>query len=247
MNPIATHFADAAGIYHQHAPVQAACAAALAQTCKRVFAEERLADPETILELGCGPGILTRHVREVWPKAAYLATDIALPMLEQITPADGLSRIVMDAGKPMIMPESINLITSSFALQWLPKIVPGIAQLRSLLKENGRLIVALPIHGSLAEWGDLCTSHGISSGLWPYPTKQDFAVAMPTARLIETPIIHEYASAAEFLRALKNIGATTPPPEHRPTPIRKMREVLNTAPRPFPITYNVLTIVAPPC
>lgn len=241
-NPVAEAFARASKDYHRCAPVQTASAENLARVCANAD-PQRLA-PETILELGCGSGILTQRVRPIWRQARYLATDIAPAVLREITEHQGIDRIAFDATRPAIKEKSIDLVISNFALQWLPDPVAGIASLRNLLKKDGRLIVALPIKDTCREWTDLCAQHGVASGFWQYPSQDQFAASLPGAQMELVPMVHNYASATDFVRAIKTIGANTPLAGHHPMTSAQMRGIFATAPRPFPVTYQVLTIVA---
>jgi malonyl-CoA O-methyltransferase len=66
----------------------------------------------------------------------------------------------------------------------------------------------------------------------------------PDAGVEERPVTVRYDSAGAFLHALKAIGAGTPRPDYRPVARGQMRGLLATAGRPFPVTYNVVTVTA---
>lgn len=69
---------DAAEKYDQAATVQRVAARELFQRIHTCMAGKK---PMRILEIGCGTGLLTEHLRACWPDADILATDFAPNML----------------------------------------------------------------------------------------------------------------------------------------------------------------------
>ncbi len=108
--------------------------------CKRSIAD-RLAlllpplDAPRVLELGCGTGLLSRHLLAQYPDGNFVFTDLAKTMLEQCrlnlgVQARGRARFIqMDGSKPDAGLGSFDLIATSMALHWLSDPVASLDRL----------------------------------------------------------------------------------------------------------------------
>src|SRR3546814_12624952 len=72
-------FGTAALGYEDSAGVQRIAA----ETLAKLAAQRRLPLVPRILEIGCGTGLLTRHIRTQWPEAELTVTDLAPEMVER--------------------------------------------------------------------------------------------------------------------------------------------------------------------
>jgi len=136
--------------------------------------------------------------------------------------------------------ERFDAIFSSMMLHWLGSPETALRRWQKFLKPKGRLFVALPVAGSFQEWRELCTTHGITDGLWPLQFA-NFADALSTRQSLHE-IMVPYLSAHQYLRCIKAIGGATSPVGHKPASIGRMRRLLKTSPTPFDVTYRVLYI-----
>ncbi|WP_402468086.1 methyltransferase domain-containing protein [Isoptericola aurantiacus] len=83
-------------------------------------------EPATVLDLGCGPGHLTEHLRRRWPRAAVVGLDSSPAMLDRARAADPAGRYVLGdvrdvaAGDPVeAAPARPDLIISNATFQWV--------------------------------------------------------------------------------------------------------------------------------
>ena len=227
--------------FDRAAPRYDAAASLQAEVAQRLVARIAPSEPppHTILDLGCGTGFTTQGLHRRWPQADLTALDSAPAMLQEAqSKIPTLRPIVGDAATASFGRE-FDLITSSMMAQWLPDPAAALARWQSWLKPQGHLHVALPIAGSLSAWRDLCRDHGFEDGLWPLPTA-DFALDSYESFVEEIEVVYE--SAHQFLRRLKEIGASTPRQTHRPQSPDRMRRLLAAAPQPFSVTYRILYI-----
>jgi malonyl-CoA O-methyltransferase len=78
-------FARASSTYSDAAKLQAEIESRLLESLD-YYAEGREANaqtPQTVLDIGCGPGRAARAIRARWPNARVIALDLALPMLRR--------------------------------------------------------------------------------------------------------------------------------------------------------------------
>lgn len=147
-------FGRAAGTYDEHACVQTRVADELLD---RLVAWPGLS-PARALDLGAGTVPLAGRLREHWPETRWLALDIALPMLQEARRLERLDeQLRAVCGDAMALPladQSLDLVISSFALQWCDDIAATVAELSRVLRPGGVLALALPVAGTLSELAD---------------------------------------------------------------------------------------------
>ena len=146
---IARSFGRAASSYDAACRVQPLAASRLLQSVLTHQPQAHLA-----LDLGCATAPVAAQLTQAFPATRFIGVDIALPMLQQ---ARALGRcqahylpLCTDACRLPFADHSIDLIFSSFALQWTaPERV--LAEGRRVLAPDGMLAFSVPVAGSLAE------------------------------------------------------------------------------------------------
>jgi malonyl-CoA O-methyltransferase len=222
-------FGAAAAGYDRHAGVQREVAARLSARIARLDLPAR----PRILEIGCGTGMLTRMLGACFPEADWTITDLSPAMLDVARSGlrlGGVARYrVMDGEYPSLEggPGRFDLICSSMALQWFGDPARGLARLAALLAPAGRLAVALPVHGTFAEWRRAHEALGLRPRMIRFPRPGalrpqcgDIAARVDVERIVEA-----CGGALAFLRDLKGIGATAPRPGCRPLSAPMLRRV----------------------
>jgi malonyl-CoA O-methyltransferase len=208
---------DAAATYDAHAVVQRQVADWLAE---RIVA---IAPPAPrVLEVGCGTGFLTGATLPRLMGADWLMTDIAPAMLERgLAKHPGVRGRVMDGEHPNLPGEApFDLIVSSLAVQWFADLESGLWRLAGFLAPGGRLLVTTLVEGTFAAWHEAHLAEGYVAGSPTYPSVA--ALGWP----VETRVFEQrHGSAADFMRALRAIGAGTPREGHRPIPPGVMRRI----------------------
>lgn len=207
------------------------------QVARQLVANAAVTPPRSILDIGCGTGHVTALAASRWPRARLTALDASPAMLEETRKKVPHVRTLQGNAATLKMAEKFDLVTSSMLLHWLPRPCETLRRWRKLLAPNGRLLVALPIEGSLGEWRDVCHAARLQDGAWAFP-KEDFASGLAAS---STARAHQmvYESVQAFLKSMKTTGAHTSRRDHFPTPVRMMRELLRNSPRPFSITYKI--------
>ncbi len=231
-NAVIRAFDAAAGTYDSASQVQREVAREL------VFraAAGAEAAPGKILDLGCGAGHVTEAALKIWPEAEFCALDASPAMLEVFQAKfPGVKTLCRDA-LDLDGVEAPNLILSSMMLHWLPDPRAALIAWRKRLAPEGRLHVAVPVNGSLAEWRGLLDAAGLEDGLWAFPAA-DFATGLAEAEVKSFAV--SYPNARAFLHSLKRTGAHRPRPGHSPSPPAALRRLLAAQRDTFTATFEI--------
>jgi malonyl-CoA O-methyltransferase len=226
------NFNSAAPNYDNAASLQALVAQKLV-----AWAVKTGINPQTILDIGSGTGLVAKELYRYWPKANISASDASHAMLQeaqrkfpQLVTLHGDARELDATGK-------FDTIFSSMALHWLPRPRQVLQQWQTLLNPGGNLFIALPVEGSFTEWRSLCMAHNVKDGLWPLPP-YDFADNMAAQTTLKEIRIN-YPSAEAFIKSMKSTGASTPRADHRPIGTAKMRQILRSRNQGMDLTYRL--------
>jgi malonyl-CoA O-methyltransferase len=122
--------------------------------------------PQTILDVGCGPGTHTSALRTRFPNANVVALDHAMSMVELASPAPrgiiatlkrAFAKSVRDAGivadmtKLPIKHNAADVLWSNFALQWANDLPALFAEWNRATKVDGMLMFTMPGPDTLIE------------------------------------------------------------------------------------------------
>jgi malonyl-CoA O-methyltransferase len=194
---IAQSFGASAGAYERHADLQRKVAERLALLLPALAAPN-------VLELGCGTGLLSRHLLARYPDGSFVLTDIAEAMLAEcrtnLGPHARVSFALMDGSRPPRQ-GPFDLIATSMTLHWLTDPVASLQRYRELLAPGGVLLFAALGPESFAEWRRALEAEALPSGIILLPSLPGI---VDEQRLSVDP------DTLAFLRRLKAIGGTTP-------------------------------------
>lgn len=230
------NFHKAAATYDAAADIQAVVADTLVQQIRHL-------NPASILDIGCGTGLVTERLAALWPEASIMALDSSAAMLDHVRRKVPRAVCVQGDAAAFHTAATFDLITSSMVLHWLPDPAVVLQRWQRMLsreagrnsQRDGTLAVAVPLDGSLREWQALCRDHGLMARLWPFPELRDLDTPA------ETDVRDHHAtydSAHVFLETLRKTGAQTPKhgPRHAPDALRRL---LRAAPAPWTISYRI--------
>ena len=245
---IAARFAAAEG-YDAHASVQRRVARRLAQRIAAVPLPER----PTVLEIGCGTGLLGECVLPQWPAVHWLATDLSPAMVARCRRKLGggvvpgrVSALAMDGSSPALAAGSIDLVCSSMAMQWFADPAGAVRHWTRLLRPGGAIAIATLLRGSLAPWYAALAASGIAAPLPPYP--DEAGVRRWFGGRCELEIAEHqdrFDSARAFARSLKAIGAHGAPNFTAAMPTAQVRAALRRlGSGEVAIPYRVAMVIA---
>jgi len=145
--------------------------------------------PATVVDLGCGPGNLTRLLAERWPDADVLGLDSSP---EMISAADqpGVRFETADLRDWAATAEPVDVLVSNATLQWVPGHLELLSSLVSRVRPGGWFAFQVP--GNFDE-----PSHTIRAALAAEPPYDAHTQG------IESPASHDPAT---YLRALQALG-----------------------------------------
>lgn len=96
-----------------------------ARPFRDLTARIRAADPKVVVDLGCGPGNMTRTLAERWPGARIIGLDSSADMVEtarQMAAGSGLDNLSFDqVDAQRWQPDAeVDVVVSNAMLQWIP-------------------------------------------------------------------------------------------------------------------------------
>jgi trans-aconitate 2-methyltransferase len=112
-----------------------------------LLARIRLDAPQTIVDLGCGTGNVTRLLAERWPQARIVGVDSSPAMLREARAAmhDDPRCTFVTADLAEWQPDApVELVYSNAALHWLPNHAALFARVAAMVAPEGVLAVQMP-------------------------------------------------------------------------------------------------------
>ncbi len=208
---IALRFSASSGTYDQAAMVQPLVAEKIMEML------ERSNPPGSILEIGCGTGMLTRQLAARFPDAQIDAVDISYKMIECARlrcVANGRIRWHVSDLRHFSPGGDYPLITSCSALHWIPPVSRIMKKISRLLAADGRLVFSLMSEGTLEELRQsrLRVAPGKPPiGKLPSVTEVSEALERAGLRILENTkerIVLSHPSATALLKSLHDQGVT---------------------------------------
>lgn len=208
------YFNKAAGRYDHAGELQDFVARRLAEKIYRPYIKPGL----TVLEIGCGTGLLTRHLPDIFGNAAkFIITDAAPDMVDRCRA--GFSQIsdnahfeTMHAEDIPLRPNSVDHIVTSMTAQWFADPVQTLANMRALLKRDGLITYTAVGRDNFTEWREHLKHRGLDFGMRELPETYPGAWR-------EEFIPRAYGNGKNFLKMLKDTGAGAPKPDYqKPSP-----------------------------
>jgi len=108
------------------------------------YAASGMPQPETILEIACGTGRVTRLLQKTFPNARIIATDISNDMLtiaRQLTTGTNIDWQIADAQELPFDDHSFDLVIFQFGLMFVPDKQKALAETHRVLAPGGRLLL----------------------------------------------------------------------------------------------------------
>lgn len=236
---IAKAFSSQAGAYDAAADVQWLVASRLADRIEQA----RVGRRPRILEVGCGTGFLSARLKEAFPEAELVLTDIAPSMLERCRARLGAGPryLLLDGERPDGVEGRFDLIVSSLAFQWFVDLAGGLARLAALLAPGGRLMFATLGHKTFMEWREAHARLRLDCGTPDYPAAEALPWPAGYTHAVDEELVRQpYGDGHDFVRSLKALGAGEPAPGHRPLSPGAFRRLLASLEGGFAATYHVL-------
>lgn len=236
---VANSFDQAAQDYLENAHVQRQAAESLAQCILENAAPETT---NKILELGCGPGLLTEQLLKSYLNSHWTITDIAPQMVDLcrrrvlgIEAHPQCDFLTMDA-QEVTTPGPFDLICSNLTFQWLSDPAATVNSLIERLAPGGLLIFNTLGTETFSYWQELDAK---IEGARTAPVFQSLdelknelatvcLVSDCTLLLYSESIEDQHPSFLKFLNSLKAIGAHIPVGDAS-VPLSQLRNVIRAS------------------
>lgn len=210
---IRQRFGRAAGTYSERARLQAEAADRLIERLDGLRFQ-----PNTVLDLGAGPGRQARVLAERFGDADVVAMDLALPMLQRARREAGwrgrrFARVAGDAHALPLADSSVDLLYSNLMLQWCDDLQAVLNGLRRVLRPGGLLLISTFGPDTLGELREAWATVDDEEHVHGFTDVQTVGDALIRAGFME-PVLDtdwlttSYASPRDLLDELRAIGAS---------------------------------------
>lgn len=208
------HFSRASRTYDDAAFAQKAIASELASllALKNRVPSEQDTRPLNILEIGCGTGLFTAHILELFPAAKIDALDLSSSMIARAVEKFSASKInfIEKDFREFETQKRYDLIFSSSSLQWL-ELEPTFKKVAELLSPCGKFFASIVCKGTFGELQELrreLVPHKMPRKALPKAMEILAALPFPPAAHYQKEFKVYYSSALEFFSSIKKLGVT---------------------------------------
>ena len=107
-------------------------------------------NPESIVDIGCGPGNSTQILVSRWPSASVTGIDNSPAMIEKAkTDYPSQEWLLSDAGRDAL-PGKFDIIFSNATIQWIPDHDALLKKFHEALNNGGLIAVQIPLFWDMA-------------------------------------------------------------------------------------------------
>jgi malonyl-CoA O-methyltransferase len=172
--------------------------------------------PRTLLDLGCGTGFTTEDLLRRYPKAAVIALDFALNMLQHARRRGRWLRrprcLCADAERLPLADGSLDLVYSNATLQWCNDLAGTFRELLRVLRPGGLLMFTTFGPDTLKELREAWSRADHYSHVSGFEDMHDLGDELVRARFADPVMDVEritvtYAEVQDLMRDLKVLGA----------------------------------------
>lgn len=195
-------FASAAMAYDQHALLQREVADILIQKLYKDMDQH----PQSILEIGCGTGYLTKQLGFLFPNSHIVGLDLAPAMLKVCRKTYPQGNYLAADGEQLPFTAPFDLIASSLCLQWFQQ--PEVS-LKNLINLGKKLALTTFGPQSFREWHEACQQYDIPVRTQKFLSPKILNQIFGSHYSIETRLIQKhFDSWQEFWQQIRAIGAS---------------------------------------
>ena len=215
---ISSNFAKQSQSYNQTARAQKFAADRLAN---RITSQITNSSPGNVLEVGCGSGLLSKHLIDIFPEHTIYFLDPAQDMValcRKQFPEKTALQFVHSTIEDYFIDSDFSQneyksIVSSFVLHWLFDLKLVLGQLLKKLAPAGKLFFSVPVAGSFSQWQNICTQLNIPFTGNVLPRAEDIKSAINDGQGIleyeEYTYNIEFQNSLQFFQHMKLLGANT--------------------------------------
>lgn len=232
-------FTRAAGTYDASVQFQKQCAEEFCEW----LAEHIVRCPETILEAGCGTGLLTERLHARFPSARLLATDLSSGMVRFCAERFAGTPVqfqVHDFDQPFPI-TGIDLAAASLSLQWSRDLRTAFENISEALRPDGEFFAAIPLDTSLAGLRGLFRQAGTPFRGPVLPSRSFIEHSLDGLfRDLSCEIRHYTETYPDFRTLLRSMSRNGTSGGNTGTPIPVLKELIRNHRTPCSAEYEVV-------
>nr|WP_300307930.1 malonyl-ACP O-methyltransferase BioC [Halomonas sp.] len=218
---------------------------------------------QQVLDVGCGPGDLTRVLSHRYPQASLTGLDLSAAMLveaRRYTPAPFSERIQWLCGDAQQLPleaGSQDLVVSNLAIQWCPDLKQTLQEIRRVTKAGGKAVINTLAPGTLQEiqqaWSPSAADGSTGdTGVLAFHLRQTHIEAAYAAGWAQVTVNQQrqrffYPDLKDVMDSIKGVGAQVPRQgahlTRRDIATARARYERLRQPEGLPVSYELLTLV----
>lgn len=174
-------------------------------------------EPRTILDVGCGTGVISDLLLKRYPKAQLIALDFALPMLARTRMRGRWLRrprcLCADLDHLPLADQSVDLIVSNAAIQWSATPAGALAGMHRVLRPGGLLMFSSFGPDTLYELREAWSTVDASAHVHGFLDMHDYGDMLVGAGFADPVMDVEritvtYEDARSLMADIKTIGAS---------------------------------------
>lgn len=200
-------------------------------------------NPHSVLEIGCGTGLLSQRLINLFSSATLLLTDAAPAMLRQCQEnllSDKRVHFACMDGEHLALANTYDLIVSSMTLHWFMDLQRSCIDITQQLNRGGHFYFSILGENSFKEWRAICQAFKIPCGIPIFPAEHLLQTMLPNLEIEVEMYEQVYPNAYAFLSTLKNLGATASRVGYIPLSSTKLRQVLRHFDDEISISYEII-------
>ncbi|MBV1881971.1 MAG: malonyl-ACP O-methyltransferase BioC [Pseudomonadales bacterium] len=218
---VASSFSVAAATYESVAGMQKNIATRLLSM--QTLSQDKVS---ALFDVGCGTGYFTQTLSQHFPSSCVTGVDLAEGMIAyakkhngqnengQYENADRMRWCCADAESLPYAGEVVDLVFSSFAMQWCSSLDVALAECYRVLRPSGQLVFSIPGQGTLAElecsWAAADDETHVNTFASQQAVQQKLQNAgFSQAEIVTQTIVAKYKTVRELTVELKTLGAQT--------------------------------------
>lgn len=199
--------------YDRYARIQQIAALRLSELMERYIVD---INGHPIVELGSGTGIVTDHLKQLFPDSDIIASDISSAMLDILARKFELAHNIdiqfINANGGHASIRQAKALVCAFTIQWLDDPLTSIVEWLHELPQDSFCFITWPGEKSFPEWKRMAQASGVAytGNMLPGASLVDLVLELGNTSLVyhaADDIQLMFDSSIDFFKSMREIGA----------------------------------------